>query len=791
MSWQWTYIERTLNMQWTRHRTLRKLRERANRWKSKENSIFVFFLKITINCTDLLLFAAFWTVFNVCSMLRSLYVHCMFNVSFHQKLNLTRDDTPVTLSDPTYPMLSRHTTYLDTPDWPGLFPSYLSLCAGAWSMVACSEWVCWMWMWPAGRKQKEMLFRDGTLSKVLSLQQLQRQSCKGGLQNTACYASHAFLHRPHTFYDRYHALAMSWQWTYIERTLNMQWTRHRTLRKLRERANRWKSKENSIFVFFLKITINCTDLLLFAAFWTVFNVCSMLRSLYVHCMFNVSFHQKLNLTRDDTPVTLSDPTYPMLSRHTTYLDTPDWPGLFPSYLSLCAGAWSMVACSEWVCWMWMWPAGRKQKEMLFRDGTLSKVLSLQQLQRQSCKGGLQNTACYASHAFLHRPHTFYDRYHALAMSWQWTYIERTLNMQWTRHRTLRKLRERANRWKSKENSIFVFFLKITINCTDLLLFAAFWTVFNVCSMLRSLYVHCMFNVSFHQKLNLTRDDTPVTLSDPTYPMLSRHTTYLDTPDWPGLFPSYLSLCAGAWSMVACSEWVCWMWMWPAGRKQKEMLFRDGTLSKVLSLQQLQRQSCKGGLQNTACYASHAFLHRPHTFYDRYHALAMSWQWTYIERTLNMQWTRHRTLRKLRERANRWKSKENSIFVFFLKITINCTDLLLFAAFWTVFNVCSMLRSLYVHCMFNVSFHQKLNLTRDDTPVTLSDPTYPMLSRHTTYLDTPDWPGLFPSYLSLCAGAWSMVACSEWVCWMWMWPAGRKQKEMLFRDGWWTKSCTST
>ena len=44
-------------------------------------------------------------------------------------------------------MLSRHTTYLDTPDWPGLFPSYLSLCAGAWSMVACSEFAqCWVWM---------------------------------------------------------------------------------------------------------------------------------------------------------------------------------------------------------------------------------------------------------------------------------------------------------------------------------------------------------------------------------------------------------------------------------------------------------------------------------------------------------------------------------------------------------------------------------------------------------------------------------------------------------------------
>ena len=228
-------------------------------------------------------------------------------------------------------------------------------------------------------------------------------------------------------------LTVNVHWTYIE-TLNMQWTRHRTLRKLRERANRWKSKENLIFVFFLKITINCTDLLLFAAFWTVFNVCSMLRSLYVHCMFNVSFHQKLNLTRDDTPVTLSDPTYPMLSRHTTYLDTPDWPGLFPSYLSLCAGAWSMVACSEWVCWMWMWPAGRKQKEMLFRDGTLSKVLSLQQLQRQSCKGGLQNTACYASHAFLHRllilPRLLRQvpcARNELTVNVHWTYIEHAVN----------------------------------------------------------------------------------------------------------------------------------------------------------------------------------------------------------------------------------------------------------------------------------------------------------------------------------------------------------------------------
>ena len=73
-------------------------------------------------------------------------------------------------------------------------------------------------------------------------------------------------------------LTVNVHWTYIERTLNMQWTRHRTLRKLRERANRWKSKENLIFVFFLKITINCTD---FAA------ICSFLDC--VQCVFNVAF----------------------------------------------------------------------------------------------------------------------------------------------------------------------------------------------------------------------------------------------------------------------------------------------------------------------------------------------------------------------------------------------------------------------------------------------------------------------------------------------------------------------
>ena len=188
-------------------------------------------------------------------------------------------------------MLSRHTTYLDTTDWPGLFPSYLFLGAGAWSMVACSDWVCWMWIWPAGQKEK-MLSRDVpwakcSLSAKVAKTKLQRRKPKYSLLR--CYASRAFLHTPHTFYDRYHALAMNWQWTHIERTLNMQWTRHRTLRKLRERQIRGNRKKIQYLCFFLKITINCTDLLLFAAFWTVFNVCSMLRSLYVHCMFNVSF----------------------------------------------------------------------------------------------------------------------------------------------------------------------------------------------------------------------------------------------------------------------------------------------------------------------------------------------------------------------------------------------------------------------------------------------------------------------------------------------------------------------
>ena len=294
MNWQWTYIERTLNMQWTRHRTLRKLRERANPWKSKENSIFLLFSE---NHHQLHRFAAICSfldcvqcVFNVAFTVCSLYVQCQ--LQWQAPWDLILQET-MHLCNPVRPNLSHALQTHNIPWHYGLtWPIPFILIP--WRRCVKHGRVQWLGVldvnMACGPKRKKCFSETVPWAECsLSLQRLQRQSCKGGNQNTACYASRAFLHTPHTFYDRYHALAMNWQWTYIERTLNMQWTRHRTLRKLRERANPWKSKENSIFLLFLKITINCTDLLLFAAFWTVFNVCSMLRSLYVHCMFNVSF----------------------------------------------------------------------------------------------------------------------------------------------------------------------------------------------------------------------------------------------------------------------------------------------------------------------------------------------------------------------------------------------------------------------------------------------------------------------------------------------------------------------
>ena len=100
---QWADSERTLNVHWTcSERGIEhwgnwgKERIGGNR---KKIQYLCFFLKITINCTDLLLFCSFLDcvqcVFNVAFTVCSLYVQCMFNVSFHQKLNVTRGHTPV------------------------------------------------------------------------------------------------------------------------------------------------------------------------------------------------------------------------------------------------------------------------------------------------------------------------------------------------------------------------------------------------------------------------------------------------------------------------------------------------------------------------------------------------------------------------------------------------------------------------------------------------------------------------------------------------------------------------
>ena len=74
---QWADSERTLNMQWTRHRTLRKLRERANRWKSKEKSIFVFFFWKSQSTAQI---CCYLQLFGLCSMCVQCCVHCMFTV---------------------------------------------------------------------------------------------------------------------------------------------------------------------------------------------------------------------------------------------------------------------------------------------------------------------------------------------------------------------------------------------------------------------------------------------------------------------------------------------------------------------------------------------------------------------------------------------------------------------------------------------------------------------------------------------------------------------------------------
>ena len=104
MSWQWTYIERTLNMQWTRHRTLRKLRERANRWKSKENSIFVRFFWKSQSTAQI---CCYLQLFGLCSMCVQCCVHCMFTVCSMSAStrNLILQET-IHLCNPVRPNLS-------------------------------------------------------------------------------------------------------------------------------------------------------------------------------------------------------------------------------------------------------------------------------------------------------------------------------------------------------------------------------------------------------------------------------------------------------------------------------------------------------------------------------------------------------------------------------------------------------------------------------------------------------------------------------------------------------------
>ena len=172
-------------------------------------------------------------------------------------------------------MLSRHTTYLDTPDWPGLFPSCtypFAQVREAWSRAVSGCVGCECGLRAENKKKcfSETYPEQSALSAKVAKTKLQRRNSK--------YSLLRFPRLPSQTSYFLRQVPMSWQWTYIERTLNMQWTRHRTLRKLRERANRRKWKENSIFVFFSE---NHNQLHRFAA------ICSFLDC--VQCVFNVAF----------------------------------------------------------------------------------------------------------------------------------------------------------------------------------------------------------------------------------------------------------------------------------------------------------------------------------------------------------------------------------------------------------------------------------------------------------------------------------------------------------------------
>ena len=255
--------------------------------------------------------------------------------------------------------------------------------------------------------------------------------------------------------------------------------------------------------------------------------------------------------------------------------------------------------------------------------------------------------------------------------------------------------------------------------------------------------------------------------------------------WPIPF-LYLSLCAGAWSMVACSEWVCWMWMWPAGRKQKEMLFRDVPWAKCSLC-----KSCKDKAAKAEFKIQPVTLPTPSftdliLFTTGTNELTVNVHWTCSERGIEHweNWGKERIA---------GNGKKIQYLCFFSE---NHNSTAQICCYLQLFGLCSMCVQCCVHCMFTVCSMSAStrNLILQET-IHVCNPVRPNLSHALQTHNIPwhsglTWPIPF-LYLSLCAGAWSMVACSEWVCWMWMWPAGRKQKEMLFRDGWWTKSCTST
>ena len=178
-------------------------------WKSKSTAQICCYLQL----------------FGLCSMCVQCCVHCMFTVCSMSAStrNLILQET-IHVCNPVRPNLSHALQTHNIPwhsglTWPIPF-LYLSLCAGAWSMVACSEWVCWMWMWPAGRKQKEMLFRDVPWAKCSLC-----KSCKDKAAKAEFKIQPVTLPTPSftdliLFTTGTNELTVNVHWTYIEHAVN-------------------------------------------------------------------------------------------------------------------------------------------------------------------------------------------------------------------------------------------------------------------------------------------------------------------------------------------------------------------------------------------------------------------------------------------------------------------------------------------------------------------------------------------------------------------------------------------